>query len=1153
MKTPYRLPLFSLARLLPAMAVLFLPEVALAWNQQGSAMTHAYYIYGGFDAISNAFTKVALISSDSNYSGLMFTVITVSLALHVMVTITRLFFGGGGSARDPDYKVNAFLPGLVGWGIGVAIFTGLVMAQGTIVLYDNLENKTATIAGIPVIDVIAAGVTNSLENAFVDMVTTSGDPIGYKAQAGGKGYLGLYRTMSQPLTSQDTGLDTSMANYINQCVVGEMALPGTTLTTDELRKTSPNLLTTLGKAASPALYTDVYDPGFATNPQNLDCNTAWGNLLPRLNKDANFTGNFTAACSEMGFDPSDPNAYNQCLTTVNGVIQNIGGPYASLVSTDFIRQAYVAQGLENALRIGDSQASASYNVGMQATGSMQSFNEWCPWIRAAILSISLTILPFLAMLIPTPLLKPAMKYIIGTFLFLTVWGVVDATMHQFVTDFGNKVFYQVTQNGLGMDALFFMPTSTVKILSMFGIMRASSMAVALTITTGVFGLSNAIAGSAAGAAAASAITGTGVAAERQVGSPSERGSAIQGNMSGMVAEDMANNHSYKDRYGSNIASAEKNLGSGSIFNGNRGLAHQAGGAVERGLLENRAVWAQHQTQSGMTFNETGFQGARTFSSGDIKFTTNQQGDKLQAVSGGKVHVSDSEAIRAAFATAINNADSDASRYSTAVGTNLSRALTRSDGNVSTEALTQSFSKGSQAAYTVQKGVQQMAVEAVNKSQGLVDEHGTAVRKEDALAFIASAKAGTPFGSVAPVSVSISGNGTHTVSVGTDDSNKHTFTFQVSDQKALNKSTGKTWADTVTTLKQLQMSESDQRSRQELLTLTDNENVSEQTEQAWGRVATLQASQSREESKAASSTTDYDTAFYRAYGDAHYADLPPMDRYMNAVADINNMAVNGGAEGKEKLDALKKDFILNNGLAPVSEDKGLAKPGESPVDLTNVPAAAKSERENLTGAYNGMNVPEAVPVNLRQKISASKASFGLAGPNERQYQNYFSLMTDNASMAGNEMLRVTSSMFPVARFAPGMPLYAPTAKGASEGRIPDNSLSDIHLVNPMSAPGPLNSVLTATQNKFSLLGGELSTIGSGKPFTIAGGHAVPAVPGGMDRLTNEATGYVGTYPNGVTKDMLGAGPGPGPAKAPDDGRHVKEGMGPSTAYPNSGKR
>ena len=48
-----------------------------------------------------------------------------------------------------------------------------------------------------------------------DIVTTSGDPLSYQSQAGGKGFLGLYQITSLPLSAVNSNIDTYFHPYIN--------------------------------------------------------------------------------------------------------------------------------------------------------------------------------------------------------------------------------------------------------------------------------------------------------------------------------------------------------------------------------------------------------------------------------------------------------------------------------------------------------------------------------------------------------------------------------------------------------------------------------------------------------------------------------------------------------------------------------------------------------------------------------------------------------------------------------------------------------------------------------------------------------------------------------------------------------------------------
>ena len=62
--------------------ILFLVNAALALDME-------YYTYGGFNPITQAFTKIALIFSDSGYQGLLYVVTVLGIGDTVPVGIRR--------------------------------------------------------------------------------------------------------------------------------------------------------------------------------------------------------------------------------------------------------------------------------------------------------------------------------------------------------------------------------------------------------------------------------------------------------------------------------------------------------------------------------------------------------------------------------------------------------------------------------------------------------------------------------------------------------------------------------------------------------------------------------------------------------------------------------------------------------------------------------------------------------------------------------------------------------------------------------------------------------------------------------------------------------------------------------------------------------
>lgn len=81
------------AIIIPAVCFfLFLAVPALALDME-------YYTYGGFNPITQAFNKIALIFSDSGYQGLLFVVMVLGLIAGVTAWLARAATGGTGHSH----------------------------------------------------------------------------------------------------------------------------------------------------------------------------------------------------------------------------------------------------------------------------------------------------------------------------------------------------------------------------------------------------------------------------------------------------------------------------------------------------------------------------------------------------------------------------------------------------------------------------------------------------------------------------------------------------------------------------------------------------------------------------------------------------------------------------------------------------------------------------------------------------------------------------------------------------------------------------------------------------------------------------------------------------------------------------------------------
>jgi len=164
----------TVSRLGLTLLLALIPTMALALDME-------FYVWGGHDAVVNAFGKLALIFGDNAYQSLYFVVITAGL-----------FFGGVTVfAKSLGTANGSVMAWIVPTLIGVMVYLALVLPKGTIHVYDPVYNKNQAVGGIPDGVVAVAGILNKIERGLVEIVTVAGDPLNYQTQAGGKGFLGL--------------------------------------------------------------------------------------------------------------------------------------------------------------------------------------------------------------------------------------------------------------------------------------------------------------------------------------------------------------------------------------------------------------------------------------------------------------------------------------------------------------------------------------------------------------------------------------------------------------------------------------------------------------------------------------------------------------------------------------------------------------------------------------------------------------------------------------------------------------------------------------------------------------------------------------------------------------------------------------------------
>lgn len=431
--------------------LLTLPLPAFALNMD-------YYTYDGFQETVDAFTRLALVMSDTAFNGFAFTFIVAGILL---AGLTVVFKVHGGQAINP---IAPFIPVFA----GAILYLGFIVPTGTMFIYDPVINANQAVGGVPNLVTMLAGTLNELERDVVTVISTgSANP--YDTTGGMLQFNLLMAAMgAQP---DDTALSKSFEDYYTQCGTFAMSQGYSGVSMQELRRGSSDLMTTFGKFSDPAVSAVYYTD---TNPAGsvVSCDQDWTvNLEPQI---ATMTASMqqmeNEVCKKAGFDPTQAVQLAACDNNMGNVSQLMG--IAGGTALTFLRSVFLAQTVSSAMHTGQYQFSQSQvldrQVMVESLGSAASMNEWIPKLRAFMTAVVIGLVPLCVLFMLTPLCWKALALLSGLFFWLFFWGISDAIAAQMSSDAAVNAFAQIGHYNLGYDAIVNSPEGAVKALGIFG-------------------------------------------------------------------------------------------------------------------------------------------------------------------------------------------------------------------------------------------------------------------------------------------------------------------------------------------------------------------------------------------------------------------------------------------------------------------------------------------------------------------------------------------------------------------------------------------------------------------------------------------------------------------------------------------------------------
>src|SRR3546814_15685642 len=94
--------------------------------------------------------------------------------------------------------------------------------------------------------------------------------------------------------------------------------------------------------------------------------------------------------------------------------------------------------------------------------TMSTANEWMPTIRATVFGIMLFMMPIALLFILTPINLRVASFALGLFVFVAMWGVLDASTYQLPLGPAVAVFALLPPNHFSANDLCLAPGSAVK-------------------------------------------------------------------------------------------------------------------------------------------------------------------------------------------------------------------------------------------------------------------------------------------------------------------------------------------------------------------------------------------------------------------------------------------------------------------------------------------------------------------------------------------------------------------------------------------------------------------------------------------------------------------------------------------------------------------
>ncbi|MFK4873836.1 conjugal transfer protein TraG N-terminal domain-containing protein [Novosphingobium sp. ZW T3_23] len=433
-----------------------------------AAINASFHTYDGFAETVDAFRLVSMIFGDPRYETLVLIIATAGIALGAVIASVR----GSGM-------------GLVAFGFqilfGVGVFVGLIASTGTVHVYDRVRNAYQAVGGVPNLLVLVGGASNMMERALVETIDDNTLDPNAKLEFGSGGHsFDLFLNAVSPRGPMtDTFLDATIKDYVRQCYPVARVSPAYGIDDDQLLRTSTDLPASFAAMAGPATFSTIYTES-NKGGSTVSCTQAWDHIAGRLSDPALFDTYSKQVCAQTGYDTADAQQLARCRQQLGNLGQMmLDRPLtAQALFTHTLLSHSVGDVLFEDSPAGAARAMANRAVGSNGLATMSVANEWMPTIRAAVFGIVLFMIPVALLFVLTPINLRVASFALGMFVFVALWGVIDAGIYQLTLGRAMASLAELRTNNLAANAWLMAPSAAMKALAIFGTFRTAAAGLA---------------------------------------------------------------------------------------------------------------------------------------------------------------------------------------------------------------------------------------------------------------------------------------------------------------------------------------------------------------------------------------------------------------------------------------------------------------------------------------------------------------------------------------------------------------------------------------------------------------------------------------------------------------------------------------------------